>query len=275
MPEVLALLALPLLAGGTAALRAVLDGRAARVPASIAVLAPASEAARALRTLPLLAAGGAAMRVAALVTIVVAVVRVLLLPLDGAPALVTPLGVGAFVLLDLVCWGAWWAVERHRRLPLHAVAVELPVLLALAGPAVAAGSLRADAIAAAQRDLPFAVQMPGALLVLVAVLGLLAPWSAPLRTPPRPAGLDGLLLRAARAVGLVSGLATASALLLGGGLVRTGAATVLLLVVVEVVARRLPVLRDGRGARAAVGVLLPLAALQLAVVVALALLARG
>ena len=65
MPELLALLALPVLAGGTTALRAVLDGRAARVPASIAVLAPASEGARALRTLPLLARGGAAVRIGA------------------------------------------------------------------------------------------------------------------------------------------------------------------------------------------------------------------
>jgi NADH-quinone oxidoreductase subunit H len=192
-------------------------------------------------------------------------------------------------VLDLLAWLCWapLAPDATRtagrrpagRLLLQALAIELPVAAALAAPAVAAGALRIGAVTA-QDGPPAAVQMPVALLVLLAVIGVLAPWSAPL-APTRPAaGLDGLLVGVARAAALVAGLAGAAAVLLGhtaepAGLLRLVLATALLVVVVEAAARRFPVLRGDQAAVVAVAVLLPLALLQLAVVAALALLAAA
>jgi NADH-quinone oxidoreductase subunit H len=283
MPELLAVPALLLLTGGAVAVRAVLAGRATGLPASLAVLAPAAEAARAVRTLPPLPPGGAAVRIGAVGLLATAVARVLLLPLGGTPLLDPPAGLPAWLVLDLLAWLCWAPLGRHRgalgRLVLQAVAVELPVAAALAAPAVAAGTVRIAAVTG-QEGPPAALQMPVAPLVLLAVLGLLAPWSAPL-APSRPAsGLDRLLLGTGRAAALVAGLAGVAAVFLGrtadpAGLLRLVVATVLLVLLVEVAARRFPVLRDEQPSVVAIAVLLPLALLQLAVVAALALLAAA
>ena len=79
---------------------------------------------------------------------------------------------------------------------------------------------------------------------------------------------------------LVAVVAGAATLFVGAtpdltGLGALVAATAVLVVVIEVAARRFPVLGGAQAARVGLAVLLPLAVLQLAVVVALALLAAA
>ena len=284
MPDPLLLLlavpALLLVAAAVAALAAVASGRDAGVLASVAVLAPLSEAARAARTLPRLARGGMLPRLGAIGLLALAALRVLLLPVDGVVLIDTPIGVGAFVVLDLLSWACWapLARTRPRRLLLRALAVELPVVLALAGPVVAARSLSVVAIAA-QPLLPFAAQMPVVPVVLLAGIGLTTPWSAAAAPPlaDRLAPAERLLADAARTASLVAGCAVAAVLLLGttgaGGAARAAVAAVVLAVLLVVVGRRVPAFGPERASRGSLVVLLPVAALQLAVVVVLALLA--
>ncbi|GAA4735908.1 hypothetical protein GCM10025783_02400 [Amnibacterium soli] len=162
--------------------------------------------------------------------------------------------------------------DRGRAL-LRAAVVEAPLLVALATAAVAAGSLRAADLLAAQQALPFAVEAPVALLVALVVGGLLLPAAVPVRGT----GAARLLIVSARAVQPVSAAAVASVLLLGVGGSPSGAAPAalasgVLAAVVVVAGQRLPVLRPQRLLEPAAVVLLPLALLQLGVVVVLTLL---
>jgi NADH-quinone oxidoreductase subunit H len=266
-----ALVALLVLGAGAAALRAVLDGRRVGVPPSVSVVAPLAESARLLRSRP---AGRAVPRtpvVAGVALLAAAALRVLALPIAGGT-----LGLLWLVAADVVWWaGAALLAERGDRVRtlLRAAVIEAPLLVALAAPVVAAGSLRAPDLLAAQQSLPFAAEAPVALLVVLLVGGLLLPAAV----PERGTGAGRLLVAAARAVQPVSAAAVAAVLLLGLGGSPSGAAllvgaTALLAALVVWVAHRLPVLRPQRLVELSAAVLLPLALVQLGVVVVLTLL---
>lgn len=266
-----AVVALLLLGAAVVALRAALDARGTGM-ASVALLAPLAEGARLVRTR---AAGTRPAEVVAGALLLLSpVVRVLALPLAGPAPLGTAAGLVWFVVADLVWW-AGAALLVGRRGVAAAIALEAPVLLALAAPAVAVGSVRITDLAAGSLGLPLAVEAPVAFLLLLVVGGVLLPWAV----QPAVARLGGsarLLAGAGAAAQVVAGASTASVLLLGAGpgaplLV---AATVTLSGALVLAARRFPVLPPRRLARLGVAVLLPLAAAQLGVVVVLTLLAR-
>src|SRR5689334_7246745 len=207
-----AVAALLLLGAAVVALRAVLDARGAGM-ASVAVLAPLAEGARlvrrrAARARPAGIAGGALLLLAP-------VVRVLALPLAGPALLGAAPGLGWFVVADALWWlGAGLLVGR--RVVPAALAVEAPMLLALATPAVAAGSVRITDEAAGRLGLPLAAEAPVAFLLLLVVGGVLLPWAV----RPAVARLGGaarLLAGAGTAAQVVAASVTASLLLLGAG----------------------------------------------------------
>jgi hypothetical protein len=255
--DALGVLVLVALGGGVVGLRAVLDGARVGVPASIAVLAPVSEVGRALRARPagrravLPVVGGAGLLVAS-------VLRVVALPgAGGAPLAVA---VAGFVVADAVWWVAGAILGRGGARSLaRAAAVEAPLLLALAVPVVAG-----------RGTVPLGVEAPVALLLLVAG-GVLLPLAiGPLRAGP---GAGRLLVGAGLATQPVSAAAVAAALLLPAGTAWLVGSTVVLTAIAVLADRRVPALRPPLVARLALRVLLPLAAVQLAVVVALTLLA--
>lgn len=271
----IALVALLLLGAGATALGAVLDGRRVGVPGSLSLVAPLAEAARLLRSrrpasatrIPVLAGAG---------LLVATAVRVLALPIAGAPLLGGPVGLTWLAVADLVWWTAGallvdrGAVRRHL---LRALAIEAPLLVALAIPVLAAGSLRAVDVLTAQRSLPFAVEAPVAFLLVLVVGGVLVPDAV----ETRGTGTARFLVAAAHAVQPVSAAAVAAVLLLGtggspAGSLALAAQTALLAAAVVVVAGRFPALRPPRLAELALRLLLPLALVQLGVVVALTLL---
>jgi NADH-quinone oxidoreductase subunit H len=259
----LAALALVVLGTGVGALRAVLDGLLTGTPASIAVLAPLAEGARLIRTGG--TRSGARPVLAGAVLLLSAGLRVLV------PTLAGPLGIGGFLVADVVWWlGALLLVRRPGFL-LAALAVEAPLVLVLAAPAVATRSIRVDAVAGAQQGLPFAATMPVAFLLLLALGGVLLPWVVE-GEAGHLGGTARLLVGAALAAQPVATAAAVSVLFLGLGGGGAVAATALLAVVLVVAARRFPRLGPRRLIRLALAVLLPLALVQLAVVVVLAAL---
>lgn len=248
MAEAVALLLV--LAAGVVALRAVLDGARVGVPASIAVLAPVSEVARLLRSRPraLPVLGGAGLLAAP-------VLRVVALDLPNA--------VVWFVAADLLWWIAGALLLGRAGLLRYAgraVAVEVPLLLALAVPSVAGSS-----------EPPLGLEAPVAAL-LMAAGGVLLPWAVAPRAVGSGAGR--LLVGAGLAAQPVSASAVAAAMFLPPGVASLGGGTVALTLLLVLVARRVPTLRPPLVARLSLRVLLPLAAVQLAIVAALTLLAR-
>lgn len=266
---VLAVVVLLALGAAIAALRAALDARGTGV-AAIAVLAPLAETARLVRA----RSTGAGPRevVGGGLLLLAPVLRVLALPAAGS-VLLGPLGLGWFVVADAIWWiGAGLLVGR-RAIP-AALALEAAVLPALAAPAVAAGTVRIADAAAGRPGLPPAAEAPVAALLLLVVGGVLLPWAV-LPAVARLGGVARLLAEAGAASQLVAASATASLLLgLGPAAGPLVVATAVLSAALVVAARRFPVLSLPRLARLGVAVLVPLAAVQLGVVIALTLLAR-
>jgi NADH-quinone oxidoreductase subunit H len=257
---VLAVVALLVLGAAVVALQAVLDGLRTGIPASIAVLAPLAEGARLIRTRGIRSAARPVL--AGAVLLVSAVLRVLV------PTLAGPIGVGGFLVADVVWWiGGLLLVQRPRFL-LAALAVEGPLVLALAAPAVSAGSIGVEGVVGAQQGLPFAVTMPVALLLLLGVGGVLLPWAV-LGEARHLGGAARLLVGAALAAQPVSAAAAASVLFLGLGGGWAVVAAALLAGALVVLARGFPRLGLRRLSRIALAVLLPLALVQLAVVIVL------
>jgi len=254
----IAVLALLVLGVAVVGLRAVLDGLRTGVPASIAVLAPLAEGARLLRTRAVGAHPGALPVVAGALLLLAPLARAVLL-VDDVPG-----GVAWLAAADALWWIGAVLLGRWR-----AIVLELPLLVALAAPVVAAGSLRTDA---PQQDLPFAAEAPVAFLLLLVVGGVLLPWAVhgPVE---RLGGTARLLAGAGRAAQPVSAAATASVLLLGTSGGWTWLAAAVLAAVLVIAARRFPVPSVRRLAWLSVVVLLPLAVVQLAIVVGLTLLA--
>ena len=207
---------------------------------------------------------------------------------------VADLGVGVvwFNALDVVVWAVFWlagwgansavALVGGYRFLAQAMAYELPLMFALAAPALGAGSLRLGEVVAAQQGLWFIVWMPAAFLIFcVGVLGFSARGPFAAAAGPDVAGgltaelsgVDRLLLAAGRWLLLVAGSAFGVSVFLGGGagpllpgwlwvLVKTVVVALALLAV----ARRLPVWRAERFTEVGWLVLLPIALVQLLVV---------
>jgi hypothetical protein len=253
----IAVLAVLVLGAGVVALRAVLDGLRTGLPASIAVLAPLGEGARLLRTRSVGARTRPGPVVAGVLLLIPPLLRVTLLGLD------LPGGVAWLVAAEAV-----WCVGAGMLGRWRSIVLEPPLLLALATPVVAAGTLWIGPV----RDLPIAAEAPVAFLLLLVIGGVLQPWAI---DPPvdRLGGAARLLAGAGRAAQPVSVAATASVLLLGTTSGWTWFAAAVLAAVLVIGARRFPVLPERRLVRLALAVLLPLAVVQLGIVIALTLLA--
>jgi NADH-quinone oxidoreductase subunit H len=170
---------------------------------------------------------------------VAAVLALAVVPL-GLPGRNAPVdldvGIVWFNAMEVLAWFAVWTagwgpnsvtalVGGYRVLPLG-LAYELPHMLAITTPAIAAGSLDPATVADAQHGLWYAVGMPVAfVLYLVSTAGMAfwGPFAAPLGrdlaggAAAEHAGLDRLLLRAGRWMLLVAAAAMAVPLFLGGG----------------------------------------------------------
>ncbi len=294
----LAAILLGLLAVAAAGLDGALAARGQGTPALTGTRRPGVEMARLLRqrrrTLvsadrPLWRFGGGGLGVVALLMVAV-------IPLGRWTLLDLPVGVVWFNAMDVVVWALVWLagwgpnsgyglVGGYRFLAL-ALAYELPLMFALTGPAVAAGSLRMADVAAAQHGLWFAVWMPVAFAVYLLSVVAFSVWG-PFSTPAgvdvaggvlaELSGADRLLLLAGRYALLAAGASVAVPLFLGGGagpllpgwawvLVKAG----LLLALLVDLRWRWPALRPERFAEVGWLVLLPAVLLQVLVVAVVA-----
>ncbi|WP_433799022.1 NADH-quinone oxidoreductase subunit H [Actinomycetospora sp. CA-084318] len=167
---------------------------------------------------------------------VAAVLALAVVPLGDLAPVDLDVGVVWFNAMEVVAWFAVWVAGwgpnavtslagGYRVLPLG-LAYEIPHMLAIITPAIAAGSLSPVAIAAAQHDLWYAVWMPAAFLLYllsVAAMAFWGPFAAPLGrdlaggAAAEHAGLDRLLLLAGRWMLLTAAAAMAVPLFLGGG----------------------------------------------------------
>ena len=121
----------------------------------------------------------------------------------------------------LLGWGAnstWGLVGGYRFLA-QALAYEIPLMFALTGPALAAGSLRMTDVVAAQQGLWFVVGMPVAALVYALGVVAFAAWG-PSRTPAGADAVGGVLAELSgpdRLVGADRSVRTAGVRRCGGG----------------------------------------------------------
>lgn len=225
-----------------------------------------------------------------------AVLSVAVIPVTGESLVSTSADLVWFNAAEALLWAAVWLVgwgpnAIHSlvggyRFLAQGLAYELPLMFALISAGLAAGSLRATEVVAAQAELWFVATMPVAFVVFVAGGAAFAFWG-PFAAPAgvdlaggvlaELSGPDRLLVEAGRAVFLGVTGAMATALFLGGhaGPVLPGPAwfglkTVAVLVVLVVVGRRLPVLRPDRLVELSWMVLVPAVLLQTLVVAVLA-----
>ena len=301
-----ALVVLGVLALAGAGLDGSLAARGAGLPVGAGARRPLVQAARLMRqrrrSTPsadrlLWRFGGGGLLVAA--TLMIAVV-----PLGPWTLLDSPVGVVWFNAMDVLVWALVWLagwgpnsahalVGGHRFLA-QALAYELPLMFALAAPAVGAASLRLGDVAAAQGDLWFAVWMPVAFVVYlvgVAAFSAAGPLGAAAGADvaggvlAESSGVDRLLLLAGRWALLAAGALVAVPLFLGGGagpgsgvpalaalwaLVKAA----LLLAALVWLRRRVPLLRPDQLMEVGWLVLLPAALLQL-LVVSVVVVVRG
>lgn len=300
-----AVLVLPALLGAgalvSAALAAVADARAAGAPGLAAAAAPLREAARLLVQQPrATVAADTLLRRAGVVTLpAAALLAGLVLPLGFRSVSDLDVGVVWFNALEVFAWAAAWlagwgtnsafGLVGGYRFVAQGLAYELPHMLALITAALAAGTLRVGGIVDAQAGLWLVVWLPVAFVLYLASALAMSFW-APFDQPLAPdaaggaaaelSGVDRLLFFAGRRLLLVTSVAFAVPLFLGGGhgpllpawvwtLVKTAA----LLAAVGWAGRRLPMIRVERYAELAWVVLVPLAILQ-ALAVSLVVLGR-
>lgn len=302
----LVLVTLAVLALAAASLDGALAARAAGVAPAIGARGPLTNAARLMRqrrrtTLsadaPLWRLGGGGLLVAA--ALMVAVV-----PFGPWTLSDQSVGLVWFNAMDVLVWALVWlagwgpnsalALVGAYRWLAQALAYELPLMFALATPALGAASLRMGEIAAAQSSLWFVVWMPVAFAVYctgVAAFSVQGPFAAAAGADvaggvlAELSGVDRLLLLAGRWALLAAGALGAVPLFLGGGSgpgsdvpVVAALWTVLkaaaLLAVLVWVRRRVPLLRPDKLLEVGWLVLLPAALLQL-LVVSVVVVVRG
>lgn len=293
---------LALLALGGASLDGWLRARAVGLPVSVGAAAPFAETARLMRQRrrTTVQADRLLWRIGGGGLVIVALLKIAVVPLGPWVLADLPVGVVWFNALDVTVWALVWLagwgpnaahslVGAYRFLA-QALAYELPLMFALTAPAVAAASLRLGDIAAAQAGLWFVVWMPVAFAVYCLALVGFAVWG-----PLAPAlgsdvaggvlaetsGVDRLLIQAGRYALLAAGAAFAVPMFLGGGagpllpdwlwmLVKAAA----LLAVLVALRRRLPAIRADRFVEAGWVVLLP-AVLAQVLVVSIVVVGRG
>ena len=224
--------------------------------------------------------------------VVVAALMVAVVPWGGWTVADLAVGVVWFNAMDVLLWAAVWLlgwgansawplVGGHRYLA-QALSYELPLMFALLGPALAAGSLRVAEVQAAQDGVWFAVVMPLSFVVYllcVAAFSLYGPFSAPAGTDigggvlAETSGVDRLVVLVGRYALLAAGAAFAVPLFLGGGggpllpsVVWSVVKTVLVLAALVWSRRRLALLRPERLAELGWVVGIPLTLVQLLLV---------
>lgn len=281
-------------ASAAAGLEGALAARAAGRPARRGVGAAWAETARLLRQRrrSTLAADRLLWRVGVASLVVAPLLMVAVVPWGRTALVDSEIGVVWFNAADVLVWAAvwllgWgpnsaWSLVGGYRFLAGALAYELPLMFALTAPGLAAGSLRLSDVVAAQHSVWFVVWMPVAFVVMCLGVAGFSVWG-----PLSPAagadvaggvlaelsGPDRLLVQAGRYLLLGAGSAVAAVLFLGGGsgpllpgwvwlLVKT----VLVLVGLVAVRRRLPLLRPDRFMELGWLVLLPATLLQLLVV---------
>ncbi|MDQ0768006.1 NADH-quinone oxidoreductase subunit H [Pseudarthrobacter defluvii] len=265
--------------------------------------APVAEGARLLRQRrrTTIAADAVLRQVGVAGLVVAAALKVAVLPVGAWVVSDLEVGLVWFNAMDVLVWAFVWLagwgansvyplVGGYRFLAL-ALAYELPLMFALTGPAVAAGSLRMGDIVAAQEGLWFVVWMPVAFLVFVAAVlafSLQRPFTAPISADlgggvlAELSGMDRLLLLGGRYSLLAAGSGFAVDLFLGGG---SGpwfpdwlwflAKTVALLWLLVALRRRIPQLRPEQLMAPAWVVGLPLVLVQLLIVSIITIAGRG
>lgn len=227
---------------------------------------------------------------------VVACLMAALIPLGPVTVADSAVGIVWFNALDVTVWALVWMagwgansvfglIGGYRFLA-QALAYELPLMVALTAPAVAAGSLGLGDVVAAQDALWFVVWMPVAFVVYCLAVAGFAVWG-PLSHPAgidiaggvlaELSGVDRLLLLAGRYALLTAGAAIGVTLFLGGGAgpVLPGWAwlcvkTVLLSAALIAVGGRLPTVRADRFVEVGWLIMLPAALLQVLVVAVVA-----
>lgn len=282
------------LAGLTASAQAMLSARAVGAPLSSALQAPLLETARLLRQQRRTLDGADSLlwRIGGGGLLVAAFLQVLVVPVGGWVAADPPVGVVWFNAVDVLLWACWWmlgwganstwSLIGGYRFLAQALAYEIPLMFALTGPALAAGSLRMTDVVAAQQRMWFIVEMPVAALVYAISVVAFSAWG-PFSTPAggdaaggvlaELSGPDRLVALMGRYALLVSGAAVAVPLFLGGGagpvlppavwvLVKTAVVLALFLLT----GRAVPAIRPQRLVEVAWVVVLPLVLLQLLLV---------
>lgn len=256
--------------------------------------APVWEGARLLRQRrrTIVAADSLLWRIGVVGLLVVALLKVAVVPLGAWTVADLSVGVVWFNAMDVMVWALVWLVgwganSAHAliggyRFLAQALSYELPLMFALTGPAIAAGSLRVGDVVAAQDELWFVVWMPVAFLVFCAGVVAFSVWGPFGAAAGKDiaggvlaelSGVDRLLLLAGRYALLSAGAGFAVALFLGGGSgpfapswVWTLVKTLAVLAALVGVRRLLPVVRPDRLAEVAWIVVLPAVLLQLLLV---------
>lgn len=285
-------------AGLSGALRARSAGRSAFTGIS----SPVTETARLLRQrrrvtisadIPLWRVGGAGL-------VVVAALKIAVVPLGAWTLSDLAVGVVWFNAMDVLVWALIWLagwgansahslVGGYRFLAL-ALSYELPLMFALVTPAVAAGSLNIGDLVAAQQGLWFVVWMPVAFLVFCGSVLAFSNWG-PFATAverdiaggilTETSGIDRLLILAGRYALLTAGAAFAVPMFLGGGAgpflpdwLWSLLKTLLLVALFVAVRHRVPAVRADRFSEVAWVIVLPAVLLQ-TLVVALIVVGRS
>ncbi|THJ64808.1 NADH-quinone oxidoreductase subunit H [Arthrobacter echini] len=273
-----------------AALDGVFVARLERRPVRSGVASPVWEVARLLRQRrrSVVAADSLLWRVGVSGLLVVALLKVAVVPLGSWVVADLSVGVVWFNAMDVMVWALVWMagwgansafslVGGYRFLG-QALSYELPLMFALTAPVVAAGSLRVGDIVTAQEGLWFVVWMPVAFLVFCAgviAFSVWGPFSSALGRDigggvlVELSGVDRLLLLAGRYALLSAGAGLAVALFLGGGSgpfappwVWTLMKTLVVLLVFVGARRVFAVVRPDRLVEAAWMVFLPVVLLQ-------------
>ena len=224
--------------------------------------------------------------------VVVAALKVIVIPLGMWTLSDLAVGVVWFNAMDVMVWALIWLagwgansahslVGGYRFLAL-ALSYELPLMFALVTPAVAARSLNIGAVVAAQQEVWFVVWMPVAFLVFCGSVIAFSSWG-PFATAvngdiaggilTETSGVDRLLLLAGRYALLTAGAAFAVPMFLGGGAgpllpdwLWTLLKTLLLLALFVATRNRFPAVRPDRFAEVAWVIVLPAVLLQTLVV---------
>lgn len=281
------------LAGTGAAVAGVSAARLRGAPRSAGALTPVTETVRLLRQrrrVPV-AADRLLWQVAVGGLPVVAVLMAVVVPLGPVVLADVPVGVVWVNAMDVMVWALWWLagwgpnsahalIAAHRFLAL-ALAYELPLMFALTAPAIAAGSLRLADVASAQQGLWFVVWMPVAFVVHLVGAVAFSSWG-PFAAAAgadlaggvlvEASGVDRWLVLAGRHLLLAAAALVAVPLFLGGGagpllgpVLWTVVKALVVLVALELLAGRVPLVRPERFAEVGWVVLLPATVLQMLV----------